>query len=317
MPAELKYYAPFEKIDADQRIVSGIATSEALDGTGEIVDFEATKAAVAEWLKWRNIREMHKASAVGVAEKVELDDTQRAMRLSARIVDDEAWKKVKTGVYKGFSIGGRILASVLEKANGENVRRITKYMLTEVSLVDRPANPQAVFTLVKRDGETNGDTSSEDGEQEDAPEAMTAEAVRAIVLDLLTELGLVTSEGGEVSLVSHTDDLRKALENREDADRALEKALQEGRKRTEALVGDLAKTVSALEELEKRLDAMEARKAEFGPVLRELGTPNLQTVQEIEVLKRMMETADDPLTRQAFGARIAELQIKSAHEQGA
>jgi phage head maturation protease len=72
--------------------------------------------------------------------------------LGAKIVDDSAWKKVKEGVYKGFSIGGKKLKVVpdfdvnLNKA----ITRIKEYLLTEISLVDRPANPLATFSFIKR-----------------------------------------------------------------------------------------------------------------------------------------------------------------------
>lgn len=144
----LTRFVPFVKIDNDRRMVWGVATDESVDLENDVVDYEATKAAVAEWARWRNVREMHGPNAVGVAEKIVLDDASRSLRIGVRVVDDAAWAKVKTGVYKGFSIGGKIIQTVHDGANG--VRRILKYLLTEISLVDRPANPQAVFTLVKR-----------------------------------------------------------------------------------------------------------------------------------------------------------------------
>lgn len=145
-------YVPFSKVDHEQRMVWGVATDETRDAENDVVDYEATKRATAEWAKWRNIREMHGPSAVGVAEEIILDDATKSLRIGAKIVDDKAWAKVKAGVYKGFSIGGKVLRTMMQKA-GEGdqwVRRVVDYALTEISLVDRPANPRAVFTLVKR-----------------------------------------------------------------------------------------------------------------------------------------------------------------------
>ncbi len=146
--SDMRFFGTFTKVDEDQRIVGGTFTSEAVDSQNDVVDFGATKEAVAEWDQWRNIREMHQPRAAGVATTIQLDEVAKAGYLEAKIVDDAAWTKVKEKVYKGFSIGGKVLDAVLEKSG---TRRITKYLLTEVSLVDRPANPEAVFTFAKRE----------------------------------------------------------------------------------------------------------------------------------------------------------------------
>lgn len=155
----MNYFVPFLKVDIlsdDEAIVSGIATDETPDSDGEITDYYATKEAAIEYSNWRNIREMHSPSAVGVAEEINLDDLTRSMVITARVIGKEVVKKVRAGVYKGFSIGGKKLAPpVIENRAGQMVKRITKYMLTEISLVDRPANPSAVFTMVKREKEVD------------------------------------------------------------------------------------------------------------------------------------------------------------------
>lgn len=138
-------WGEFNKVDFENRIVEGCFTSEAVDIDNDIVDYDATKEAVAEWDKWRNIREMHLPIAVGVAVDIILDDKERKGYLRAKIVDDAAWKKVVERVYKGFSIGAKVL-----KARYENgIRRWLKYRLNEVSLADRPKNPDALFAVAK------------------------------------------------------------------------------------------------------------------------------------------------------------------------
>lgn len=151
MSGWLQRYVPFAKVDDEQHMVYGIATDETPDLDGDVVDYAATKAAVAEWQKWRNVREMHAPSAVGIAEEITLDDVEKALTVGVKVVDEAAWAKVKAGVYKGFSIGGRITGTIRERVGDQRVRRITDYMLTEISLVDRPANPNAAFRLVKRE----------------------------------------------------------------------------------------------------------------------------------------------------------------------
>ena len=138
----MKLYAPFAKVDAEQRLVAGYASTEALDSQNEIVKREALRDALQPYMKFANIREMHGPSAVGIAHEAEMDD--KGLYLSARIVDPLAWEKVRTGVYKGFSIGGRVT-----ERDPENRHIITGLDLSEISLVDRPANPEALFDVWK------------------------------------------------------------------------------------------------------------------------------------------------------------------------
>jgi len=138
----MRLYAEITKLDRAKRLVFGYASTEALDNQGEIVRKEAIEAALPSYMRFANIREMHQPSAVGVAKEAEVDE--KGLYLAARIVDDDAWKKVTEGVYKGFSIGGRVTQ---RDVAAKHV--ITGVELLEISLVDRPANPEAVIELYK------------------------------------------------------------------------------------------------------------------------------------------------------------------------
>lgn len=136
---DFRFFLPIAKVDKEARTVSGYASTECLDLDGEVVSRDAIKAALPGYWQWRNIREMHQPSAVGKAQEANIDE--KGLYLTAKIVDDAAWKKVDEGVYNGFSIGGRKLAKT------GNV--ITKVDLVEISVVDRPANPDCRFTVQK------------------------------------------------------------------------------------------------------------------------------------------------------------------------
>jgi phage head maturation protease len=138
----MRFYWPIAKVDREQRMVWGYASTEAEDDQGEVIRREALEAALADYMRFANIREMHQPSAVGIATEAAVDD--RGLYLGARIVDAEAWRKVTEGVYKGFSIGGRVTA----RDPGDR-KIITGLSLTEISVVDRPANPEAVFDCWK------------------------------------------------------------------------------------------------------------------------------------------------------------------------
>ena len=143
----MKLFVPFDVVKAedDECIVEGYASTEALDSQGEIVTQKAMESALPDWLKFGNIREMHQPSAVGVAVSASHDGV--GVRLRANIVDPTAKAKVKAGVYKGFSIGGKVTNR--DKANKAI---ITGLHLTEISIVDRPANPEALFDVWKAEG---------------------------------------------------------------------------------------------------------------------------------------------------------------------
>ena len=68
------FYAEICKVDDEQRMVYGYASTEALDVQGEIVTKQAMAAALQDYMRFANIREMHQPSAVGVAKSVEMDD---------------------------------------------------------------------------------------------------------------------------------------------------------------------------------------------------------------------------------------------------
>jgi phage head maturation protease len=112
-----------------------------------------------EWFKTGgNIREQHSSIAAGVAK--ELDSKADGHYISVLVVDAQSVKKVETGVLKGFSIGIRAPRIVRDNkaANG----RIIDGQIVEVSLVDRPANPNAKLNVWQSH---NGTASSERVEQ--------------------------------------------------------------------------------------------------------------------------------------------------------
>lgn len=147
-------------------MVYGYASTEALDSQGEIVVKKAIEEALPDYMKFGNIREMHTTSAVGKAHEATIDD--KGLWLGVKVVDENAWQKVKEGVYNGFSIGGKIITKINDT--------ITQLRLTEISLVDRPANPEAVFAFYKGDG-MGDENLKEDQIKDDEVEVIKADKV--------------------------------------------------------------------------------------------------------------------------------------------
>lgn len=156
MQREFRINVPISKIDEEKRMVWGIATSEMVDSQGDVVDYEASKAAFPNWLG--NIREMHEPIAVGKNMETTFDDDTKQVMIGAYISEsadgENTWIKVKEGILQGFSIGGsvnKVKKEVAKNSAGDEVpvTRIVDYSLSEVSLVDNPANPEAMFVMVK------------------------------------------------------------------------------------------------------------------------------------------------------------------------
>ena len=158
----MELFIPLKRKEGADRIVEGVAfANEIVPGEGGIkLENSAMERATPDYLKFGAIREMHTSRAAGTAAPTDPDiakqcgvtwedgaNGQRIARISAYISDDDAWKKVEDGTYKGFSVG--VAPKVMR---GKNVKECTWY---ETSLVDRPKDPDALFTMVRGEGADN------------------------------------------------------------------------------------------------------------------------------------------------------------------
>jgi hypothetical protein len=142
------------------------------------------KAALPGYLAFGAIREMHQPSAAGTALEVNVDE-DGFTRLTAHIVDPVAVAKVKAGVYKGLSIGGKVL-----QRDPKDPTTITALKLMEISLVDRPCNPEASINMWKAEG----GFESDDLELE-APDELRAIEIAQASRALFTTLATARDDG--------------------------------------------------------------------------------------------------------------------------
>lgn len=158
----ISFSVPFAKVDAERRTVSGFATLDNIDRTGDICTAEASQAAFERFRG--NVREMHQPIAAGRLVGFKQEDfydpsTQKMYRgifVTAYVSKGAAdtWEKVLDGTLSGFSIGGNITEqeTVYDAEEKRTVRVIKEYDLVELSLVDSPANQLAnIFSVVKSD----------------------------------------------------------------------------------------------------------------------------------------------------------------------
>lgn len=159
----MKMFVPITKVDEAKRLVYGRAVQEVVDRVGEIFDYASSKPHFEEWSKsfsdatdgksLGNIRAMHGKVAAGKVAQIDFHDTDKAIDIAAKIVDEAEWGKVLEGVYTGFSIGGSYVGDrITEKIDDQEVKRYTAKP-SEISIVDSPCIPTAkFFEVVKADG---------------------------------------------------------------------------------------------------------------------------------------------------------------------
>jgi hypothetical protein len=152
----LDLFLPLSKVDLDRRLVSGVATAETPDRTGEIFDYASSKPYFEQWSaealaasggkSFGAVRAMHGPVAAGKLTDIAFDDEAKCITVAAKIVDDDEWRKVQEGVYTGFSQGGRYVKRWPDAETG-----LTRYTAEphEISLVDLPCVPNATFEVVK------------------------------------------------------------------------------------------------------------------------------------------------------------------------
>ena len=142
-------YADILKYDKNEDgtlTVYGKATDDSVDIDQQICDPSWLDKAMPEWfMTGGNIREQHSNIAAGVAK--EYEQKADGHYISALVVDPVSVKKVENRVLRGFSIGIKSPRVVRDQkaANG----RIIDGQIVEVSLVDRPANPNCQLVLAK------------------------------------------------------------------------------------------------------------------------------------------------------------------------
>jgi cation transport regulator ChaB len=180
---------PLMKIDVKKRLVGGFATLNNVDQAGDRITKDASVDAFGDW--FGNIREMHQKKAVGKAvdwREDTLVDPETGIEyegvwVTAKISKgaEDTWQKVLDGTLAGFSVGGATLEKqrdIVKDDDGNNrqIWTITKYKLTELSLVDNPCNRLATISLIKSvDGGVEIDDTIADGDIEKAHDGETGE----------------------------------------------------------------------------------------------------------------------------------------------
>lgn len=146
--------------NAEQQEVAGILASESLDRDGEVFDYDKSKKYFQAWSQsihavtskiageenasFGNVRLMHGKQTVGKLVDIKFDDVKKTVWGIAKVTDSKTWEDIKNGVYSAFSIGAKLVSSVMKSG-----KRWLTVNPMEVSIVDYPANGDAVFQWAK------------------------------------------------------------------------------------------------------------------------------------------------------------------------
>lgn len=150
---------PIHKVDTEKRTVSGWASLDNIDQHRDLVDANASREAFSTFRG--NIREQHdEKKAVGKLVNFREDEIYadgkfyQGVYVTAYVSKgaQDTWEKVLDGTLSGFSIGGNVLEAEneVDPESGSPFRRVKKYMLTELSLVDNPANQWANVVSIEK-----------------------------------------------------------------------------------------------------------------------------------------------------------------------
>jgi hypothetical protein len=129
-------------------IVIGFFTSDNKDEVGDIITRAATERAIPKYRQWGNIRYMHLPRPVAKVVKIGSDDGLGWNEVEIKVIDPQTIFEVEQGLLKALSVG--ILLSFEDVDFLEDGGLIINdYTLVEISLVDHPANYDAVLSGVK------------------------------------------------------------------------------------------------------------------------------------------------------------------------
>jgi len=168
---EFTYECEFAKVEEStdgDLYIYGLATSEKVDYDNEIVDLNEVRGVWDEYmrnpvLKFMHGRDPHNMSAIGKVVDQYVDHegktwktefTERGPMIVAKLSnapDTESIRvKVREGTLKALSIGGRARrVKIFDPTLQKDINRVITTRISEVSLVDLPANSDTYVTVLK------------------------------------------------------------------------------------------------------------------------------------------------------------------------
>lgn len=200
-----------EILNENERKFKGWVSVEVIDKQGEIIPIkeEMTKVMDAWMERGAPIIDTHTNKIVGRG--LNWTNLQKngkdAILITAMIYDhyksdDDVWNKIKSGQYTGFSFGGRALEHEdKQMANGGMrmpVRELKDLEAFEVSVVESPANQEALFESINYLAKTDSYTCPSCGKKYNDPVKL-AECLLNHYFDKYPNYKVVTEHGKSLS----------------------------------------------------------------------------------------------------------------------
>lgn len=283
--------------NSSQRIVVGFATLDNIDKTGDVVTSEASMKAFSKFRG--NIRYMHERMPVGklidyqpaVYFDEETQSQHNGVQVTVKIseAEDAVWTKCQDGTLSGFSIGGNVVKTsyTYDEKLAKNVKVIEDYELTELSLVDNPANQFANITAIRK---------SEDGQVQEGDELQLSGTIEK-VFEINTKGGSPTlPKENEIAKSDETQEVSVTDVNNIPAAETTEETSPVESEKTEETSADPVEepTEEVVEDEESATDAIDIEAALAG------------ALEKFRVL--LEENASN--TAKSFDAKIEEVNSK-------
>jgi HK97 family phage major capsid protein/HK97 family phage prohead protease len=141
-----------KRLDEEQRVIEGIASTPTPDRLGDIVEPMGAKFATPMPLLWQHDHTkpigqvtFAKATNSGIPFKARIERTSEPGTVKDRL--DEAWQSVKLGLVRAVSIG--FTTTKRPELLKDGGLRFTEWNWNELSLVSVPANAEATITSIK------------------------------------------------------------------------------------------------------------------------------------------------------------------------
>lgn len=169
-------------VDAEQRVIEGIATTPTVDRVGDVIDPLGASFADDLPLLWQHRHDQPVGrvkfgtpTKAGIPFTASIPHVPQPGALQARV--DEAWDSVRSGLVRAVSIGFRALKDGVESLkDGGYLFKRTEIM--ELSLVTIPANSDAVITAIKAFDQQHLPASGDEGVGGDTTAPAGAETKR-------------------------------------------------------------------------------------------------------------------------------------------
>jgi len=168
---DFEYVLGLQKIETDSEdhlIIAGMATTETMDHDSEIVDMESVRSVWDSYMsnpviKFYHGKDARNPDAIGkvipeytdkAGKTWKTEITDRGPFIVAKISNapdtESIRKKIAEKMLSGLSIGGRAKrVKEYSHALGKDINRVITNRISEISVVDLPANPDSFFNVLK------------------------------------------------------------------------------------------------------------------------------------------------------------------------